>query len=98
MKVSKRYIKYLFLLTPFLFSAVVYTQTNPSVANVLLAFKMVAFLYISADYLRGKRLSKFDFALITYFVAWLISTCLNDSSIIAYIKEIVVIISLVVWR
>lgn len=95
MQVSKRYIKYLFLLAPFLFSAAIYTQTNPSVANVLLALKLIAFLYISVDYLKSKQLSGFDFAMMAYFIIWFIAAYLNGSSIIDYIKEVVVISSFV---
>lgn len=95
MQVSKRYIKFLFLLAPFLFSTVIYTQINMLFASVLLAFKMVAFLYISVDYLRSKRFSRFDVALILYFGIWFISVYLNGTSFIEYMKEVVVILSFV---
>lgn len=95
MLVSKRYIKYLFLLAPFLFSAVIYTQTNALYANVILALKMVAFLYIAADYLRNNRISKFDIALALYFFIWLASVFLNSGSYIEYAKEVVVILSFI---
>lgn len=95
MQVSKRYIKYLLLLVPFLLSAVVFTQTNALFVNILLVLKMIAFLYISASYLKNKFLSRFDFALVIYFVTWLVSVYLNGTSFIEYAKEVVVIISFV---
>lgn len=95
MQVSKKYIKYLFLLAPFLLSVIVYTQTSASFADFLLVFKLIAFLYIFTDYLRCRRISRLDIALIAYFFIWFISTVLNGNSFIEYVKEVVVIISYV---
>lgn len=95
MQVSKRYIKYLVLLAPFLFSAVVYTQISSFVANILLIGKMIAFLYVLINYLKKRRLSVFDIAILAYFSIWFYSVYLNGASFIEYVKEVVVIISFV---
>lgn len=95
MRIGIKQIKYLFLLAPFLLSAIVYTQTSPAFADVLLAFKLLAFLCIFTEYLRRGRISKLDVALMAYFLIWFISTVINGSSLLEYVKEIVVILSYV---
>ena len=95
MFVSKRYIKYFFLLAPFLLSSVVYTQTNALYANIILVFKMIAFLYIAADYLINNKISKLDIALVLYLAIWIFSVFLNSGNYIEYAKEVVVILSFV---
>lgn len=60
MRVSRFYIKYLFLLIPFLLSVVVFTQTNNDFANVLLFFKLIVFICITVEHVRNAYITKFD--------------------------------------
>lgn len=93
MEFNKTYLKYLCCLLPFMLSAIVYTQTTPAFARVLLVLKMAVFLYIVKEYIEDDRFSKFDAALGIYLFIWLISVLINGTGKVGYIKEIVVIVS-----
>lgn len=95
MRVSRFYIKYLFLLIPFLLSVVVFTQTNNDFANVLLFFKLIVFICITVEHVRNAYITKFDCRLGFYFFVRLISVLINSAEFIGFVKEAVVIVSLV---
>lgn len=92
MRVSTSKIKYIFLIAPYLMSAIVFVIINSTFANFLLAWKLVAFIYLTYEYLKEHKLSMFDVAVFLYFAVWLISTFVNGESVLDYCKEAVVMI------
>lgn len=90
MRVNTSKIKYFLLIAPYLMSAIVFVIINSTFANFLLAWKLVAFIYLTYDYLKKHKLSMLDVAVFLYFVIWLVSTFVNGESFFDYCKEVVV--------
>lgn len=90
LKISISKFKYYFVITPYLMSATVFVLISSTFSNFLLAWKLIAFVWIGYEYLRRQRLSTFDLAVFSYFLVWLISTFINEENLIEYCKEIVV--------
>lgn len=90
MEISISKIKYFFLIAPFLMSTIVFVLINGTFANLILMWKLVAFLYVAVQYLKRGKLSKFCAAVFLYFAVWFLSTLLNGQNIIEYCKEIIV--------
>lgn len=95
MKLNKNEIKYIAFLLPFLLSQTVFVITSSIFADILLAFKLVVFIYFLIRYVLKSRVSVFDTLIFTYFLIWFVSVFLNSSDFLNYIKEAVVILTLV---
>lgn len=90
MNISTLKIRYFFLIAPFLMSTIVFVLTNNVFANFILLWKLFAFLYVSFQYFKRGKLSKFCMAVFLYFFIWIISVLINEENIIDYCKEVVV--------
>lgn len=95
MTVKKTELLYMACLLPFLLSQLVFTLTNTTFANVLLALKIVVFICFAVKYVLRHKINTFDLAVFIYFFVWLFAVLLNNGDLINYLKEVVVISSLI---
>lgn len=89
MKNTKNYLKYVFVLIPFFLSMTVIEQIFPSLSQVLLVYKLLAFGYIFYKYITNNKISRLDIALGAYCCIWIISAYFNNNNLFEIIKEII---------
>lgn len=94
MKIKKDYLKFFLMFIPFFLSLIVFIQTNKVYSNILIIYKFIVFIFICIKYLSAAKLTKFDYSILVYIIIWLITTIVNQQSIINYLKEVVVVVSL----
>lgn len=95
MIIKKAEIKYIAYLLPFFLSQTVFVITNNAFSNLLLVFKLLVFIYFFIRYILRGYISTFDISIYSYFAIWFVSVIYNNASLLDYIKEVVVILTLV---